>query len=113
MKKYPRIYGQLELPQKGRLANARTREELFRMLGFCSSDGTPVAIDGPKEEILDASEAKSAYPRSDDSDYMRHLSDLMTRTAGMRLDRQDKRNDRVTLRNSEADVIAPAQGRKP
>jgi hypothetical protein len=113
MTKYQRIYGQLELSQNGRLANVRTREELFRILGFCSSNGTPVAIDSQSGEVLEVSEDKSAYPGSDNSDSMRHLSDLMTRTAGRRLDRQDKKNDRVTSRNSEADVIARAQGREP
>jgi hypothetical protein len=113
MKKSLHIYGQLELPRNGHLANVRTREELFRILGFCSSNGTPVALDGREEEILEASEAKSAYPGSDNGDSMRHLSDLKTRTAGRRLDGQDKKNDRVTSRNSEADVIARAQGREP
>lgn len=113
MKKYQRIYGQLELPRNGHLANVKTREELFRILGFCEPNGTPVALDGRKGEVLEVSEDKSGYPGSENSDSMRHVSDLMTRTAGRGLDRQDKKNDRVTSRNSEADVIARAQGREP
>jgi hypothetical protein len=87
MKKYPCIYGQLELPQNVRLANVRTREELFRILGFCSSDGTPIAPDARKREILDVAEAKSDYPGSDTSDSTRHLSSLLTRRVGSKLAR--------------------------
>jgi hypothetical protein len=90
MKKSPRIYGQLELPRNGRLANVRTREELFRILGFCSSDGTPVALDVQKEaisEVSEVSETKSADPGLDNSDYIRNLSSFLTRRVGSKLAR--------------------------